>query len=357
VAPPKTRLDAQLMTTRESYRILGIKAKADMAEVRSRFRILAQKYHPDLNPENSKAAEQFRRVVEAYEKVQAHLAKAPRGEKKYYRSSPSAKKDFFEEVMGMDLGEDASAPAVGPDFRYDFGIPFEAALDGLRTTITVPHLMPCETCGGAGRVPIPKSRICPDCRGKGCAVRGPGLFRGGPDCKSCRGKGRITDEACPACGGQGYREQWRHFHLDIPAGTEDGARLRFAGQGGNSCQGGPPGNLEVVISVAPHEFFTRKGRDLHCQFEVTFAQAVLGGEVRVPTLRGYATLNLPRGTRSGSLFCFPAAGLPGTPDHPAGDQIIEVVVAIPKDLARARQEISEELARMGKSEIDRAAHE
>ncbi len=129
------------------------------------------------------------------------------------------------------------------------------------------------------------------------------------------------------------------------------------GQGGESHQGGPPGNLEVVISVAPHEFFTRKGRDLHCQFKVSFAQAALGGEVRVPTLHGYATLNLPRGTESGRLFRFPAAGAPGGGNLPPGDQIVEVVVTTPEILTPAHREIVEELARLGKTEINRAAHE
>ena len=346
------------MTTRESYRILGINSRAEMAEVRRRFRILAQKYHPDLNPNNPEAASQFRRVVEAYEKVQAHLARTPRSEKRYYRSSRrAAKKEFFEEVLGMDPGEESPTHAMGPDFRYDFRIPFVDALVGLSTTIVVPHLAPCDCCAGSGRVPVAQPQPCPDCQGKGCLVKGPGLFRGGPNCRRCRGNGLIQEQPCPACEGKGYHQQFRPYHLDIPAGTEDGARLRFVGQGGESHQGGPPGNLEVVISVAPHEFFTRRGRDLHCQFKVSFAQAALGGEVQVPTLRGYATLNLPRGTRSGCLFCFPAAGAPGGGNHPPGDQIVEVVVTTPENLTLAQQQIMEEMARLGKSEINRAAHE
>jgi molecular chaperone DnaJ len=328
-----------------------------MEEVRRRFRVLAQKYHPDLNPDNPEAAARFRRVVEAYEKVQAHLARTPQGEKRYYRSRRSAKQEFFEEVLGMDLGEESLSRSMGPDFRYDFRIPFVDALEGLSTKIVVPHLAPCAPCGGSGRVPAAQPQPCPDCQGKGCRVKGPGLFRSGPDCRRCRGQGLIREQTCPACGGTGHHQQFRHYHLDIPAGTEDGARLRFVGQGGESFPGGPPGNLEVVISVAPHEFFTRKGRDLHCQFKVSFAQAALGGEVQVPTLRGYATLNLPRGTQSGRIFRFPAAGAPGGLDHPPGDQVVEVVVTIPESLTLAQREIMEELARLGKTERNRAAHE
>jgi len=348
------------MTTRESYRILGVNAKAEMAEVRRRFRVLAQKFHPDLNPNNPEAAAQFRRVVEAYEKVQAHLARTPRGEKRYYRSRRSAKQtkqEFFEEVLGINPGEESPAPSLGPDFRYDFRIPFVDAVVGLSTDIVVPHLSPCECCSGSGRVPAAQSQVCPDCQGKGRPVKGPGLFRSGPGCRRCRGQGLIQEKPCPACAGRGYHQQCRHYHLDIPAGTEDGARLRFVGQGGEGYPGGPPGNLEVVISVAPHEFFTRKGRDLHCRFEVSFAQAALGGEVQVPTLQGYATLNLPRGTQNGCVFRFPAAGAPGSLNHPPGDQVVEVVVTTPESLSLAQRDIMEKLARLDKTEITRAAHE
>ena len=345
------------MTTRESYRILGVSSKAEITEVRRRFRLLAQKYHPDLNPHNPEAATQFRRVVEAYEKIQAHLARTPRGEKRYYRSRRTTKQEFFEEILGLDPGEMPLSRSVGPDFRYDFRIPFVDALLGLSTTIVVPHLAPCASCGGRGRVPAAKPQPCPDCQGKGGPIRGPGLFRSGPECRRCRGRGHIREQNCPACEGKGHHQQFRQHQLDIPAGTEDGARFRFVGQGGESYTGGPPGNLEVVISVAPHEFFTRKGRDLHCRFKVSFARAALGGKVRVPTLWGYAVLDLPRGTESGRIFRFPAAGAPGGLNHPPGDQIVEVEVATPESPTLTQREIMEKLARLEETERTRAAHE
>jgi molecular chaperone DnaJ len=346
------------MTTRESFRILGVNSKAELEEVRRRFRFLAQKYHPDRNPDNPKSADQFRRVVEAYEKVQAHLARTPRTEKHYYRRNcRTAKQEFFEEILGLDPEDDTLAQSMGPDFRYDFRIPFVDALMGLSTTITVPILATCACCDGRGRVPAAEPQVCPECHGQGRPVKGPGLFRSGPGCRHCRGTGQIQEQSCPVCEGKGQFQQFRPFHLDIPAGTEDGARFRFEGEGGASLHGGPPGNLEVVVSVAPHEFFTRKGRDLFCQFEVSFAQAALGGEVRVPTLLGFATLNLPRGTRSGCIFCFPAAGAPGNLHQPPGDQYVEVVVTTPESLNISQPNIVEKLAGLGKNEMDRAAHE
>jgi molecular chaperone DnaJ len=327
-----------------------------LEEVRRRFRVLAQKYHPDRNSD-PKAAAQFRRVVEAYETVQTHLARTPRNEKLYYRSRRSAKQEFFEEILGLNPEEDALAQSMGPDFRYDFQVPFVDALMGLSTTIMVPILAPCTRCDGRGRVPAAELQPCPDCRGRGRPIKGPGLFRSGPGCRRCRGTGQIQEQSCPACEGKGQHQQFRPYHLDIPAGTEDGARFRFMGEGGASIRGGPPGNLEVVISVAPHEFFTRKGRDLFCQFKVSFAQAALGGEVQVPTLLGFATLNLPRGTQSGCMFRFPAAGAPGGPLQPPGDQFVEVVVTTPESLNPAQRDIVEELAGLGKTEMNRAAHE
>jgi molecular chaperone DnaJ len=344
------------MTTRESYRILGVTAKADLAEVRSRFRLLAHKYHPDRNPDNPKAAAQFRRVLEAYETVQLHLARTPRSEKRYYRSRRTAKQEFFEEVLGINPGE-SPIPAVGPDFRYDFRIPFADALVGLRTTIMVPRLDPCPRCDGRGRVSALEPQPCPDCRGRGRPVKGPGLFRSSPDCRRCRGQGLIREQACPACEGKGQQQQLRTYHLDIPAGTEEGARFRFAGEGGESFRGGPPGNLEVVISVEPHEFFTRKGRDLHCRCKVSFAKAAIGGEVQVPTLWGYVTLTLPKGTQNGCIFRFPACGAPGGAKQPPGDQIVEVVVATPERLKAAPRHFMAEMSRLGKTDIQRAAHE
>jgi molecular chaperone DnaJ len=246
---------------------------------------------------------------------------------------------------------------MGPDFRYDLSIPFVDAILGMNTTIMVPRLASCPHCFGSGRIPMTHLQTCPECRGQGRPIKGPGQFRGGPACRRCRGRGFIQDQFCLACDGTGHYQQYKHYSLNIPPGTEDGARLRFVGEGGQSQQDGPPGNLEVVISVEPHEFFTRQGRDLHCQFKVSFVQAALGGEVKVPTLHGYARLNLPPGTQNGRTFRFPAVGAPGDSQQPPGDQIVEVVVTTPERLNLAQRNIMEELARLEKMELNRAAHE
>lgn len=345
------------MTTRESYRILGVTPKAGWEEVRRRFRVLVQKYHPDRNPDNPKAAIRFRLVMEAYETVRAHLARTPQSEKHYYRSRPSDRQGFFEDILGINPRAEPLTRAVGPDFRYDLRISFLDAIFGINTSILVPRLVSCSHCSSSGRVPMAQIHSCPDCQGQGRPIRGPGLFRSGPACRRCRGKGFIQDQMCLACDGKGYHQQFKHYGLNIPPGIETGMRLRFEGEGGESQLDGPPGNLEVVISVEPHEFFTRKGRNLYCQLTVSFIQAALGGKVQVPTLQGYATLNLPRGTQSGWTFRFPAAGAPGNSQQHLGDQIVEVLVATPECLSLVQHDIMEKLARPEEAEVSRVAHE
>jgi molecular chaperone DnaJ len=345
------------MTTRESYRILGVKAQAGWEEIRSRFRALAQKLHPDKNPGNPEAAAQFRRLVQAVETIREHRRRAPQGEKRWYRTPPSPQDDFFEEIFGLKPEAQAGGREAGPDFRYDLSISLVDALLGKTITLNVPHLIPCSHCDGSGGLPARPAPVCPDCQGQGRRPLGPGMLRRGTVCRTCQGRGVLPPTPCPLCQGRGQRLNLKQHRLQIPPGTADGARLRLAGQGGEGFGGGPRGNLEIVIFVEPHEFFSRRGNDLHCRVEVSFAQAALGGKVRVPTLRGYQTIDLPRGTQNGRVFRLPGAGAPGNPLSPAGDQIVEVVVTTPSHLSPAQRDILEELARLGKEGLGMAAHE
>lgn len=345
------------MTLREAYRILGLSAKAGWEEVRRRFRALAHEYHPDLNPDKPEAAEQFRKVLEAYETLRARLERPPGKEKKYYRNRARARQEFFEEVFGLDPRPDASSPLSGPDFRYDLRISFEDAFLGTDATIMVPRFVPCGHCQRRGRVPLSQPLVCQDCEGRGQPRLGPGLLRSSFLCGSCQGQGIILERPCGACDGQGYRLLSRPYRLRIPPGTEDGSRLTFVSEGGESYSGGPPGNLEVVISVEPHKFFTRRGRDLYCQVNVSFAQAALGEEVQVPTLHGSIMLKLPRGTQNGRIFRFPAVPPHQDASGVFGDQIVEVVVTTPEKLTVAQRHLLEEVARLGRREMEQAAHE
>ena len=344
------------MTAWEGYRILKVSPRASWDEIRSRFRALVYACHPDRHPDNPEAVSRFRQVMEAYEAIRTARARSRKRSREYYRTDFQVKNEVFEEFFGISSSDQAESVS-GPDFRYDLRISFLAAVQGSETTIEVPHLRSCPYCAGSGQIIRGHEPPCPDCQGTGRRPLGPGMLRLGPVCGRCRGRGRLVERACLACQGSGYCNQPRSYHLKIPAGTRDGARLSFRGEGGKSLRNGPPGNLEVVISVEPHTFFIRKGNDLYCKFEISFAQAALGAIVQVPTLDGFRAVQLPRGTQSGKVIRFPGAGAPHGTGQPSGDQIVEVVVTTPRGLTPGQQEILKEFQQLEQEELSFAAHE
>ena len=338
------------MATQEDYRILGVSRRATWEEIQRRYRVLAWQYHPDQNPEDPAAASQFRRLVEAYDALRQVKRKPRAAAQKYVRPRFRNQQQIFEEFFGIERPGSPLQQSPGADFRYDLQIPFLAAIRGMETDIEVPRDLNCRYCNSTGTAPGSGYQICPDCRGRG-RQGGPGLLRFGPLCERCQGRGKITTQACPHCQGQGYFWGTSSYHLEIPPGTVDGARLRLAGEGGQGFRNGPPGNLEVIIHVEPHCFFTRVGNDLYCRVPVSFAQAALGGLVSVPTLNGSRPLKLPRGTQSGKRFRLPGGGAPGGSEQPPGDQIIEVVVTTPGNLTPGQRAILEELASLEREQL------
>jgi len=339
------------MATLDHYRILGVSPRATWEEIQRRYRALAWQYHPDHNPDDPEAAAQFRRLVEAYEALGQAKSKPRRASAQNYTQPRFRnKRQVFEEVFGIERDGAFLQQSPGADFRYDLQVPFLAAIRGLETDIQVPRDLSCRHCRATGLAPGSSHQVCPDCQGRG-RKGGPGLLRFGPLCQRCQGHGRTTAQACPHCHGQGHFWETHHYHLRIPPGIEDGARLCLAGEGGPGFRNGPPGNLEIIIHVEPHLFFTRVGNDLHCRLQVSFAQAALGGRVRVPTLDGSRDLNLPRGTQSGKVFRFPGGGAPGGPQQHPGDQIVEVVVITPSDLSPGQKAILEEFASLDQQQL------
>ena len=226
-----------------------------------------------------------------------------------------------------------------------------------KTVIQVDRTFNCRPCRGTGMAPGGGYTSCPQCQGRGRRYGGPGLLRFGPVCDCCRGRGKVVAQPCGHCQGQGYSPGTREYQVRIPAGIVDGTRLRLDGEGGEGFENGPPGNLEVVIHVAPDDFFTRKGNDIHCQVKVSFAEAALGGFILVPTLDGYQTVQLPQGTQSGWVFRFPGAGAPGGPNLPPGDQVMEIVVTTANDFGPRQKELLAEVARLGTEKLTGAGHE
>lgn len=344
------------MTARDCYRILKVSPRSSWEEIKSSFRARVWECHPDRHPGDPQAAARFRSLMEAYEYLRRrrHLRRAEGGA--YYRATSRMADEALEEFFGISARSPVSRSA-GPDFRYDLRISFLAALKGAEEIIEIPRIHPCRACDRSGRQPGPRE-VCPDCQGKGRRPLGPGLLsKTGPLCRRCQGLGEVLPPDCPVCQGLGYLVRHHHVRVIVPPGTEDGTRLRFEGQGGDGVFDGPPGNLEVVISVEPHEFFARRGFDLYCRLPVSFAQAALGGAVMVPTLEGERPLYLPRGTQSGHLFRFVGAGLSRGPHRPPGDQIIEVVVTTPENLSPAQRRLLEEFVELEGQSHSPAAHE
>lgn len=345
------------MPALDYYRILGLSCSATLEEVRRRYRRLVRKYHPDRNPDDPDAAAYFRRVVAAYEAIQSAGARSRAAAQNYRQPRFTGREPLFAELFGI-FAADAPLPrSGGANFRYDLQIPLTAAIKGMDTVIEVDRMLHCLHCRATGVATGAGYRSCPDCQGRGRLYGGPGLLRFGPRCDRCQGRGRIAAQPCRHCHGQGFSPARQQYPVHIPPGIEDGSRLRFTGEGGEGFHYGPPGNLEVVIHVAPDDFFTRVGNDLHCQVRVSFAEAALGGAIRIPTLDGYRTVNLPPGTQTGWTFRFMGAGGPGGSHRPPGDQVNEVVVTTPQDLTPRQRELLEELALLQQGEVIRAEHE
>jgi molecular chaperone DnaJ len=348
------------MAALDYYRVMGVKPNCTLEELRRRYRLLARRHHPDLNPDDPEAAARFRLITVAFEAIQADRSQAKargrsrRNDANYRKTRFTAQAQVFEEFFGIGQDGPPLSWSAGADFRYDLEIPFVASIKGMGVVIPVEHHPPCRPCGGAGLGAGAAYKECPECQGRGRRFGGPGLLRFGPVCERCRGRGKIVAAPCRHCGGSGLLSHHQEYHLRIPPGTQDGARFRIMGEGGQGFQNGPRGNLLVVVHVAPHEFFTRVGNDIHCKVEVSFAEAALGCVIPIPTLEGCQWVNLPQGTQTGWSCRFFGAGAPGTPTQPPGDQVNQVVVT---PLSPHQGLLLRELDRLESGQLDRAGHE
>jgi len=314
----------------ECYRILGVSPKAGLDEVKRRFRLLALEFHPDRNPQDPKAAARFREVAEAYGAIcqrRRQEQSPPPGQKPRKTNGNGRRVVSPQDLADLFGFAESSIPFSsfgGPDFRYDLQIPFLAAMWGLEQEIEFRRLVRCGFCQATGLQPGSHYQECPACNGRGRLWASPGQLKIGPVCDTCQGQGKIITHPCTHCRGQGYLSQLKKYRITIPPGVEDGARIRINGEGGEGFRQGPPGHLVVVVHVEPHRFFTRQGNDLHATLEVSFAQAVLGARIEIPTLVGVRILKLPRGAQSGQSFLFPGLGVPVAGDCHPGNLIITI---------------------------------
>lgn len=363
-----------MASKRDYYEVLGVSKSATQDEIKKAYRKLARKYHPDVNPDDKDAEAKFKEVNEAYE-----VLSDPESRAKYDQFGHAAFGsggfgdqggfgDFggfggfgdFGDIFDMFFGGERTTrrrtgPQRGADLRYDLEITLEQAAFGFETNIDVPRYETCTECGGSGAAPGTSPQTCINCAGTGqvqFAQNTPfGRIVNARTCERCRGEGTVIDTPCSSCGGTGRTRRTRNIKVKVPAGVDTGSRLRVAGEGEAGFRGGPPGDLYVVIRVKPHEIFERRGNDIILDTSISFVAAALGTEIEVPTLNGTATLKIPPGTQSETVFRLRGKGIPNLHGYGKGDQFVKVKVQIPTSLTEKQRELLKEFAEISGEDI------
>jgi molecular chaperone DnaJ len=349
------------VSKRDYYEVLGVARGASEQEIKSAYRKLALTYHPDRNPGDRQAEERFKEAAEAYAVLadtdKRHMydrfGHAGLGGAATGGFDPTVFTGFedilgglgdifgFGEVFG---GRRRAGPQRGADLRYDLEISFEESARGTETSIQIPRQEVCDGCGGSGAAAGSRPTTCPQCQGRGQLRYQQGFFTVARTCGQCRGAGSIITKPCATCRGAGRVQQERKLTVRIPAGIATGQRLRLSGEGEAGAQGGPGGDLYVVIHVQDHSFFQRDGNDLYCEIPLNYPTLALGGEIRVPTLDGDEPYTVPEGTQSGTTFRLAGRGMPDVAGRSRGDLLVTVKVMVPKKITREQRKLLEQLA-------------
>ncbi|MBC3882235.1 molecular chaperone DnaJ [Undibacterium sp. LX40W] len=341
------------MAKRDFYEILGVAKNASEDEIKKAYRKLAMKYHPDRNPDSKTAEEKFKEGKEAYEMLSdpqkreaydryGHAGVDPNmggGGGGHGAGFADAFGDIFGDIFGG--GRRSSGPQVyrGADLRYNLEITLEQAANGFDTTIRVPSYDECETCHGSGAKPGTSPVTCTTCGGHGQVRMQQGLFSIQQTCPKCHGTGKMITDPCNPCSGTGRIKRNKTLEVKIPAGIDNGMRIRSSGNGEPGINGGPPGDLYVEIHIKPHQVFQRDGDDLHCEIPISFVKAALGGDIEVPTLSGKASFTIPEGTQSGKTFRLRSKGVKGVRSGYAGDLFCHVVIETPVKLTDKQKDL------------------
>ena len=349
------------MAKRDFYEILGVAKNASEDEIKKAYRKLAMKYHPDRNPDNKEAEEKFKEVKEAYEMLTnpekreaydryGHAGVDPNMGGGGFGGGAGGFGDAFGDIFG-DIFGGGRARSTGPqvyrgaDLRYNLEITLEQAAHGFDTTIRVPSWDKCDTCHGSGAKPGTAPVTCATCHGHGQVRMQQGFFSIQQTCPKCHGSGKVIPEPCAACGGAGRIKRNKTLEVKIPAGIDNGMRIRSSGNGEPGTNGGPSGDLYVEIHIKPHAVFQREGDDLHCEMPISFSKAALGGEIEVPTLSGKVSFTVPEGTQSGKTFRLKGKGVKGVRSGYAGDLFCHMVVETPVKLTDKQKELLREFDR------------
>ncbi|MBM3364642.1 MAG: molecular chaperone DnaJ [Betaproteobacteria bacterium] len=345
------------MAKRDFYETLGVAKNASDEEIKKAYRKLAMKYHPDRNPDSKQAEDKFKEAKEAYEMlsdpqkreaydrfghagVDPNVGGAGGAGAGFGGGFSDAFGDIFGDIFGGG-GRQRGGPQVyrGADLRYNLDITLEQAANGFETTIRVPSWDECETCHGSGAKPGTSPTTCATCGGHGQVRMQQGFFSIQQTCPKCHGSGKVIPDPCNPCSGSGRVKRNKTLEVKIPAGIDDGMRIRSTGNGEPGMNGGPPGDLYVEIHIKQHGVFQRDGDDLHCEMPISFAKAALGGEIEVPTLSGKVSFSVPEGTQSGKTFRLRSKGIKGVRSGFPGDLFCHVVVETPVKLTDRQKEL------------------
>ncbi len=342
---------------RDYYEVLGVSRNAGAQEIKSSYRKLALRYHPDKNKGNKQAEEKFKEAAEAYSVLSndekrsmynrfghAGLGQSGGIDPDAFGSFGDIMGDIFGDFFGTAGGRRRSRAEMGADLRYDLKISFIESAFGVKTKIKIPRQTNCDTCEGSGADPRYGTATCPTCSGRGQVAYQQGFFTISRTCSHCRGQGQIVKQRCPKCHGKGRLQEEKVLEIKIPPGVGPGSRLRISGEGEAGSRGGPSGDLYVVVSVEDHPFFRREGNDVLCEVPISFSQAALGTDITVKTLDGEEKVRLPEGTQTGSSFRLRNKGFPGLNGRRKGDQVVEVTVMTPRKLSSKQRELFEQLA-------------
>ena len=353
------------MAKRDFYEILGVAKNSSEEEIKKSYRKLAMKYHPDRNPDSKESEEKFKEVKEAYEMLTnpekreaydryGHAGVDPNmggGGAGGFAGGGFADSfgDIFGDIFGGGGGRGGRAgPQVyrGADLRYNLEITLEQAAHGFDTTIRVPSWDKCDTCHGTGAKPGTSPTTCTTCAGHGQVRMQQGFFSIQQTCPKCHGNGKVITDPCQPCGGQGRIKRNKTLEVKIPAGIDNGMRIRSSGNGEPGTNGGPAGDLYVEIHIKAHAVFQREGDDLHCEMPISFVKATLGGEIEVPTLSGKVSFTIPEGTQSGKTFRLKSKGIKGVRSGYVGDLFCHVVVETPVKMTERQKDLLREFEKL-----------
>jgi molecular chaperone DnaJ len=350
---------------RDYYEVLGVERSATDEDLKKAYRKLAVKYHPDKNPGDKAAEERFKEIGEAYQVLcdAERRAAYDRFGHAAFEQGGVGGFDFgagFEDILGDLFGDffgtgrgrgGRTRARRGQDLQYQLEVVFEEAAHGCEKTLSIPRLMPCGTCSGSGAKPGTRATTCQQCRGSGQIRFQQGFFAIAKTCGTCNGQGTVIASPCTDCSGSGSRRRTHTLNVRIPAGVDTGSRLKLRGEGEAGGNGGPAGDLYVLLRVAEHPIFVRDGVDVVCEVPVSIAQAALGTEIDIPTLDGARKLKVPAGTQSGHLFRLRGHGVPDLNGYGRGDQVVRLTVETPRKLSARQRELLEEFARISGEEV------